>query len=498
MRIAIKPAGSVVDHETNGAYWLEDQASFEHRLNVATLRLGRSRTDVHGIAVERRAAMATTKRFWTLLLVVAFIIAVLSWGGGRLWEVERYQKSIGEIEAQIVAGRTGQAARNLASLLAWKPNLVDAIYLLGVCERARGRPEAAFEAWARIPPGSQFWGQALLGRTELLVEHGRLGDAEQIVELVQHDTLDGGSIVSMVLVPMYCQEGRFEEARRLIEAQWDQLNQVGEGASEQAINFVRLYMDIGRQTPLVAAARVYLEQAAKVAPDDDRVWLGRADLAIRDGSYDQAARWLDACLRRRPQDASVWRTKLKYAMATNQLPLMREALTHFPADQSTPAEIHRLAVWLAKLRGDVESERRALELLSAADPVDLSALERLAELAVKDGQPARAVALRQRQLKTEQLRARYEQLYTRNQPMRDAAEMARLATQLGHELEARAFLTIAVAVDPGRGDLPDELKKMSRQPSPIDRSGRTLAQVLAAELGAPINRSDRSMSSQSK
>ncbi len=65
--------------------------------------------------------------------------------------------------------------------------------------------------------------------------------------------------------------------------------------------------------------------------------------------------------------------------------------------------------------------------------------------------------------------------------------MAQLATQLGQEFEARAFLTIAVAVDPDRSDLRNELARLSRQPGSIARSGRTLAQVLAPELGASLD-----------
>ena len=91
-----------------------------------------------GMAVERRSAMATRKWFRRLvLLMVAAIGAGLSWGGWRFWEVQQYQQAIEEIEQQIAAGRNGLAAKNLVSLLAWKPGLVEAIYLLGVCERAQ-------------------------------------------------------------------------------------------------------------------------------------------------------------------------------------------------------------------------------------------------------------------------------------------------------------------------------------------------------------------------
>ena len=54
--------------------------------------------------------------------------------------------------------------------------------------------------------------------------------------------------------------------------------------------------------------------------------------------------------------------------------------------------------------------------------------------------------------------ARYEKLYERKQPVRNAIEMARLAEQLGRAFEARAFLTLAIAENPDREDLPRELR----------------------------------------
>ena len=68
-------------------------------------------------------------------------------------------------------------------------------------------------------------------------------------------------------------------------------------------------------------------------------------------------------------------------------------MTHLPAAESNPAQLHRLNAWLAAKRGDVDTERRELERLLAADPADLTALDRLAQLAEKDGQPARAAEL---------------------------------------------------------------------------------------------------------
>ncbi len=227
-----------------------------------------------------------------------------------------------------------------------------------------------------------------------------------------------------------------------------------------------------------------LSRRRSVAPDDDRVWLGRANLAIRDGSFDLAARLLDACLRRRPDDVPVWRARLNWALATNQLAMVLQALEHLPADDSAPAQIHKLTAWIARQRGDLESERRALERLIEVDPADFSALDRLAELAEKAGQPERSAELGRQKNEIERLQARYQKLQARNQPTRDAEEMARLATRLGLGFEARAFLTIAVSANPRRNDLRDELRRLSRPPRANAPPGRTLAQAITPERKA--------------
>ena len=51
----------------------------------------------------------------------------------------------------------------------------------------------------------------------------------------------------------------------------------------------------------------YVKQSLKTGdPDDDRVWLGQANLAIWSGRFEEAGRWLDACEKRRPDDQPVW------------------------------------------------------------------------------------------------------------------------------------------------------------------------------------------------
>jgi enediyne biosynthesis protein E4 len=442
-----------------------------------------------GTAVGRGTGMGRSQARWRLVLVLSVVAGGLLWGGWRWWQVRRDRRAIKAVRAEIKAGRHGTAARKLMAILARKPDSDEAAYLLGTCELARGRTEPAFESWARVPPDSRFAARSILGRIQVQIERGRLAQAEQLIKDALDDPRALGSGLLVLTGPVYYQQGRLEEAERLVEAHWDHLNEVGEGPSEKAIHLVRLHIELQRTTPPVEAIRSALDQAAQSAPEDDRIWLGKANLAIRIGSYDEAARWLDACLRRRPEDVPVWRARLDWAVATNRIAEAQEALKHLPVKESTPARVARLAAWLAARRGDVESERRALERLIDADPTDFKASDRLAQLAVREGHPERAVELRDKKAEIERLQARYLKLYVRNQSRRDAAEMAPLAEQLGRWFEARVFLTVAIAADQDRDDLQHELARLDRRSGTIGVPGRTLADLLAAELGDDQERS---------
>jgi enediyne biosynthesis protein E4 len=285
-------------------------------------------------------------------------------------------------------------------------------------------------------------------------------------------------------VPIYSQLGRLGEAQGLLQAWWEHLNAIGEGASERAIDQVRMHIELALKPNPVEQVRAYLDQAYRMAPDDDRVWLGRANLAIRTGDFAEATRWLDACLKRRPEDIPIWSARLRLGIATNRTDLVRQALLHLPVDDTSPnPEIYRVGAWLCSRRNDNESERQELERLVAVDPADLKALDRLAQLTEMAGQPARAQELRGKMAEVETLRARYEKLFDRNQPIRDAEEMAQIGERLGRVFEARAFLTVEISQDPERTDLRQDLERLSRRPPITPVRGRTLAEVLSHELG---------------
>jgi hypothetical protein len=173
-------------------------------------------------------------------------------------------------------------------------------------------------------------------------------------------------------------------------------------------------------------------------------------------------------------------------MATKRVAEVQKALQHIPAGATTPAEVDRLAVWLAARRGDVASERRALERLVADAPADLTAWKRWAELA---GQLALGDAFQKKKTELDQAQKRYLERSQRNQPLRDAAELGRLAEQLGDWFEARVYLTIAALVEPNREKPSTELAR-SKQRELVDAPpSLNLAQLLARQfdvvVGAP-------------
>ena len=426
--------------------------------------------------------MIRDARRWGTIVLVAIVVGGSLWWSWRSWKARR---AMADVREEVEAGRHSTAAGKLIAFLAERPDSDEAAYLLGNSEMASGRDRAAALAWARVSPGSPFATRAVQRRMELEVARGRFADAEQLITAAMADPRFDASALPLCLGPIYWIQGRIEDAEQGVERRWAFFNGRGEGASEKAIDLLRLHIDLWRAPLPVDLVRDRLENAGRLAPDDDRVWLGKANLAIRTGQYDDAERWLAACLRQRPDDVPVWRARLDWAIAAGRVTEAREALKHLPLDGSGLAKVPRLAAWLAAKRGDRAMEQSALERLIAVDPTDFTALDRLIGLAVERGDPARAASLRDQKAEIERLQARYKKLYQRNQPRRDAAELTRLAGRLGRRFEARAFKTLALAVRPDRDDLPRDPATFDQPDRNIAEAGRTLAQALAADLTPP-------------
>jgi enediyne biosynthesis protein E4 len=421
-----------------------------------------------------------TARRCGLLVVLVAVSGGLPYGGWRLWRVLSDRTALTEFQGQIEAGRHVVAAHNLANVLARDPGSDEAAYLLGLCEKALGRTEAARKAWARVPAGSAFGVLAVMGRAKLQVDGGRFADAEDLVNQTLRDPGVDGSDLRRFLAPLFWHEGRGVEALSLVETNWHGLNRAGRGGSGQAIELVRLHILLSVGSTSIDVLNGFLERAASLSAEDDRVWLGRANLAIRRRAFDEASRWLVSCLRRRPLDVPVWRSRLDWAVATDRVDVARECLTHLPVEKCTLGEVYKLEAWLAEKRGHVQSEWRALNLLIAAEPADGAALERLAVLADRGNQSGLAAELRGRKTELDQMSARYKELFLRDQLLRNAKEMARLASRLGRVFEATVFWSVAVMAEPDRGDLRKALAELRQPETLVGAPGQTVAEVIAS------------------
>jgi hypothetical protein len=255
-------------------------------------------------------------------LAVVALATIVGWGAWRSQEFRRHKQALGEARAEMHAGRYGHAARVLLPLTAGGPGSDEAAYLLGECEKARGRDRAAADAWARVPPDSPFAARAIRCLVEMQVGRGRLDEARRLVETAMADPRIDVGALHLLLGMIYSLQGRVEDGERLIESTWRRLDEAGQGASERAIQLARLHV------------------------------------ALRNASA--------------PREPG---------------------------------------------RRDPEVER---------------------------------------------LEARFRELDRRNQPIRDAAELAGIAERLGRRFEARAFLTLAVAAEPDRADLRAALERLIR------------------------------------
>src|SRR5262249_60715830 len=75
---------------------------------------------------------------------------------------------------------------------------------------------------------------------------------------------------------------------------------------DDALRMLQTHIALRVETMTPEGMQAILHRAGGQAPHDDRVWLGLARLATLCGRLDEARQRLDACLRRRPDDPTVW------------------------------------------------------------------------------------------------------------------------------------------------------------------------------------------------
>ena len=200
------------------------------------------------------------------------LVSALTWVGGLSW----YHGELSRIESQVAAGDF-QAAKRRLERLAWLGSKdPEVLFWVGACEEAEGNVEAALDAWGRVPRGSPPWVDATVRRAQLALARGRFAEAETALLAVQPPPdHPAASTCEQLRRKLYLFTIRYDELRRQTVEEWS-------NAHKPETLRVHWLVDETKSFP-VGATRDRLDQAGRDAPDDDRVWLGKANLAIRIG-----------------------------------------------------------------------------------------------------------------------------------------------------------------------------------------------------------------------
>ena len=342
------------------------------------------------------------QRRWTTRLALAIGLIAIAAGASWTFAEWRFEAGLARARSDLQARRFEAARRWLAAQAADRPDDAEIAYMLGVCERAMGRAAAAVAAWSRVPPASRFGDAATEARAGVLImDLGRFGEAEDVLRAAMARAGRGPAAARFqyALAQLLYWQGRLDEMRRLSQEGWD--------SSPDRPGDLHDLWRIDDAPPTFESIQAAVDRAGAADPEDDRVWLARANLAIQAGRFDEASRWIEKCRERRPDDPVVWRARLRWARASDRLDEARECLPHLPANRFNEAEALALRAWLDGRLGRPDAERAALEALVDRVPGDTEALERLASLAIAAGRPDRAAELRRRKSQIDQTRERY-------------------------------------------------------------------------------------------
>jgi tetratricopeptide (TPR) repeat protein len=389
--------------------------------------------------------------------VVIVVWGVWSWVGQK-----RFQRELSEAKREMASGLHQLARQRLFILTAQRPDVAEAVYQLGLCEEVLGHFRSAEAFWSRIPASSPFAHKAALARARLLINTGRFAPAESLLLSVPRGRGPDAAQASQALQLLYHLEGRTAEITELIRESWV-------NSSDPASVLRQLYV-IDHSAFPVDHVRKTLQSTDS---DDDRVWLGNANLAAWTGRLDEASQWLDRCAERRPDDEAVWRARLAVARSAGDLPTVTLAAGHLPRCRFTLADVLALRAWVAARRGDVEIERSTLAALVTEQPGSFDAWDRLAEIALLADKKAEAEQFRTRKAELNAVQQRYKKLLDRDDRATHAGELSSLAERLGRRFESKGWNLIAE----GRAASEPLFAEIDRNSNPSRRSD-TLATVI--------------------
>jgi len=410
-----------------------------------------------------------------LIVFLGIGVVIAAWFAVRAVEKRQFQNELFQARNEFGRRQFGAARARLSQLARRRPGEGGVEYLLGVCEKLEGHPDAAMSAWLRVPDESEQAPLAALARGRLALELGRYRLAEGSLIRASGGTREVAEEAWRLLEWLYWMTGRRDENREVLRRRVER--------TADPSQTLRTLWSVDHDPYPVDGIRVALAKATQSAPDDDRVWLGLADVATRSGRFDEASEWLTRCERARPDDPVVWRARLRWAKAAGRPDEVRRAATRQPAASVPQTMTLALRAWLEGQSGDSQAERSSLEALIAVEPGDDAALERLADLASQAGEADRAAELRRRKAAIDVARDHYRSLISLPDMVPHAAELARAAEAIGRWYDAKAWWALAVRRNPSLArEASAAAARMPRVEPASEANGQTLAEILGPVL----------------
>ncbi|WP_169978208.1 CRTAC1 family protein [Tautonia rosea] len=386
------------------------------------------------------------------MVLVAVGVAAFS------YDAWRSRRTLDEARQAIERGDLRAAGPILEQFARSRPWLrgAESDYLLGLTRWASGRQAEALDAFDRIPASSEYAGRAAFFRVEAALGRGGFAEAEQILRGLIQGGGPGLNPARQWLAQVLRIQARFDEARPLIRDCFAE--------ADNPVGLLHELWLLDRGTVGLEIQSAALRQAAALAPDDDRVRLGLARVAILDGDLDEARRLLDPLIDARP-DRAVWLAELDRAAAAEQPVEVLKALRAIGPEGFDPADRLDWRVWLLRRLGDADRERRALERRLEVEPNDPRTLQRLAELLRRTGQDDRAAGLLLRKAEVDDAISRYKLRMGSDSPAStrdERLEMARLAEAAGRPWDADRWRELALGAEAESNKEPPSLLAQRR------------------------------------
>jgi cellulose synthase operon protein C len=264
--------------------------------------------------------------------------------------------------------------------------------LLGVCYRHLGDHEQELQAFRRAVDQEPGWATATFGLGEALLNNGRIEEAGLALEPLR---------TSADLPPGYwllLSRARLQRQLRLPEQdrEWHEIESALEQAAKEdakgiAVSIVRAELHTARKD--IVGAKNVLETMQSRHPEDIAIWVARADLAARQGRFDDAEKILDQANQRKAIAGSIelrlaqcrlWGLRGDHA----KLARLGEQRTTLPSEDRTRLTRELADTWY---RLGVRNEAEKLWRDLASDlPRDVRSRFALLELALERKQSAAA------------------------------------------------------------------------------------------------------------